>query len=325
MLEFLLLALFSQKDQNFLSHQTERILPEIEALAPASLPQKKPEQVAPRLLENPATAVLAFDSASGKTLLEKHANRPQPIASLSKLMTALIILENHDLDEIVTIPLEATQINSSTIDVYQYEQMTVQTLLEASLIASANDAALALAMYHSRNESEFAKAMNERAKALGLSSAKFFNATGLDIFPNSDEEQKAGESMAMSVQRLYKSEELTKVQGNMMSTYDVLKLMRLLLKYDFVRETIAQDHFYGTSADEKFFHEKPSTNQLLNTEFLSITGGKTGFTYLAGECFVAVGHTPDGHEVITVLLGSLDRFGETKALLSWIYDSFEWK
>jgi len=259
MLEFLLLAILAQNQNGLLSSQEIGRLPEIEALAPVSLPQKKPEQVAPQLLKNPATAVLAFDDASGKVLLEKHATRSQPIASLSKLMTALIILENHELDEVVTIPFEATEINSSTIDVYQYEQMTVRTLLEASLIPSANDAALSLAIYHSGTEAGFAKAMNEKAQELGLDSAEFFNATGLDIFSSSVEEVRVGEEIASSVQRLYKNEEQEKVKGNKMSARDVLTLMRLLLKYDFVRETIAKDHFYGTSVDEKFFHEKPST------------------------------------------------------------------
>ena len=76
--------------------------------------------------------------------------------------------------------------------------------------------------------------------------------------------------------------------------------------------------------DEKFFHEKASTHQLFDA-VVNVKGVKTGFTRLAGECFVALGETSDGHEILTVILGSPDRFGETKKFLSWIYDSFEWK
>jgi len=298
-----MLALFSQSSQDLMFPQSFNELPQIEVLEPTAIPQRNPQKIAPKLLENPDTAILAMDLDSGKVLLDKETDRPQPIASLSKLMTALIILENHELDEIVTVPYEATIVsNSSTIDVYQYEQFTIETLMEAILIPSANDAAIALAVSHSGSEAEFVREMNRRAKELGLDSAEFFNSTGLDLF----------------------NDEGTETWGNKMSGRDVMKLTRLLRTYDFVKQAMSKDHFYGTSVDEKFFHEKSSTNQLLNT-FVNVTGGKTGFTYLAGECFVAIGKTPDGHEILTVILGSSDRFGETKKLLSWIYDSFEWR
>lgn len=301
MLEFLLLALMSQGGQEFL-HQSQltQNLPSIEVLKPTSIPQKKSQRVTPALLENPNTAVLAMDLDSGKVLLHKHADRPQPVASLSKLMTVFVILDNHEMDEVVTVSEEATLVNSSTIDIYQYEQLTVRTLLEATLIGSANDAAVALAVFHSGSEAEFIRVMNQYARKLDLDSAQFFNSTGLDV------------------------ETDTETKGNTMTAREVLKLARLLLQNDFIRETVVKNHFYGTSVDEKFFHEKPTTNQLLGT-FLNLKGFKTGFTYLAGECFVALGETGKGQEVMTVILGSSDRFGETKTLLSWIYDSFEWK
>ena len=122
---------------------------------------------------------------------------------------------------------------------------------------------------------------------------------------------------------LSESDELSEIFGNVMSARDVAKLARTLLQYDFVRETVNQSHFYGTSVDEQFFHEKASTNQLLGT-FLNLKGLKTGFTFLAGECFVALGEARGGQEVLTVILGSDDRFGETKNLLSWIYEVYEW-
>jgi D-alanyl-D-alanine carboxypeptidase len=301
MLEFLFLAFLSQGGQTFL-HQSQinRTLPQIEVLQPTFIPQKKRKSITPTLLKNQNTAILAMDLDSGKILLHKYSNRPQPVASLSKLMTVFIILENHDLDEIVTVPKEATFPTSSTIDIYQFEQLTVQTLLEAVLIGSANDAAIALAIFHSGSEAQFTKTMNQYARKLNLDSAQFFNATGLDVFINEN------------------------TKGNTMTAREVLKLSRLLLQNDFVRNTVTQKHFYGTSVDEKFFHEKPSTNQLLGT-FLNLKGLKTGFTHLAGECFVALGETKNQQEIITVILGSTDRFGETKTLLSWIYDSFEWR
>ncbi len=298
MFEFLLFIFF--QNHNIITPSVVD-LPKIEIFDPAKVPEKIKGKIAPKLLENKETAILAIDAKSGKILFHKNANRAQHIASLTKIMTALIILENHELDEVVTIDTEATKTEGSQIDLYGFEQLTVETLLEAALIPSANDAARALAFFDSGNETEFVKKMNTYAKSLDLKSAKFLNVTGLDIW---DEQEKT-------------------YSGNKMSAYDVLKLTRIALKNEFFRKTVQKTHFYGTSIDENFFHEKKSTNQLLGT-FLNLSGVKTGFTNLAGECFVALGKKDDS-EILTVILGSPDRFGETKNFLSWIYDSFEWK
>ena len=146
--------------------------------------------------------------------------------------------------------------------------------------------------------------MNQAAQELNLSSAQFWNATGLDIYPDKGKEGD--------------------VRGNQMSAYDISILARVLLRDDFFVRSIRQPVFSGSSVDGKFYHTKKSTNQLLGS-FLSIKGLKTGYTILAGECFVALGETSDGNEVITVVLGSDDRFGDTTRLLSWIYEAFEWK
>ncbi len=298
MLEFLLFIFL--QNRNVITPVVGE-LPKIEVFSPAKVPGKIKGKIAPKLLENEETAILAVDVKSGKTLLHKNADRIQPIASLTKIMTALIILENHELDEIVTVDAVSTKTNGSQIDLYGFEQLTVETLLEATLIPSANDAARALAFFDAGSEAEFVRKMNAQAKVLNLNSAKFLNVTGLDIW---DEKEKS-------------------FLGNQMSARDVLTLTRIALKNDFFRKTVQKTHFYGTSIDEKFFHEKRSTNQLLGT-FLNLSGVKTGFTNLAGECFIALG-AKDGAEILTVILGSPDRFGETKNFLSWIYDAFEWR
>jgi D-alanyl-D-alanine carboxypeptidase (penicillin-binding protein 5/6) len=301
MLEFLLFALFHSGSSDFLSKPLPGPTPKIEILRPIELPRQQAEKIAPVLFQDERTAVFATDLQSGKTLLAEHEERAQPIASLTKIMTALIILENHDLNEVVTVDLAATEAAGSRIDIYEYEKLSVRTLLEAALIPSANDAAVALAIFHAGSEENFVKEMNQKAAELELKSAQFFNATGLDLLDENEQPY-----------------------GNLMSARDILKLTRIALQDDFFRETVAKRSFDGTSVDEEFYHEKDSTNELLDT-FLNLKGVKTGFTYLAGQCFVALGETPQGKEVLTVLLGSPDRFGETKKLLSWIYDSFEWR
>ncbi|MDH3324850.1 MAG: hypothetical protein OEL89_04385 [Candidatus Peregrinibacteria bacterium] len=312
MIEFLIFALFTDKSGDFFSQINMPVVEERSFLAsfvPSEVPRQKKKQVAPKLLENPYTAVLAMDLDSGKELLEKNIYRSQNIASLTKIMTALIILENHELDEVVTVPESATKVIGAQIGLYQYEKLTVETLLEAALIPSANDAAVALAVFDAGTEKAFVEKMNMRAKKLGLDSAQFYNSTGLDMeYVYSKDGEK---------------EESVEPFGNRMSAHDISKLVRIALKNDFFRETVQKGNFEGTSVDGEFFHEKPTTNQLFGS-FLNLKGVKTGYTELAGECFVALGDH-EGHEVLTVILGSADRFGETKTFLSWIYDSFEWR
>lgn len=304
MLEFLFLAFFSNESQDFLSKmsQFQGNLPRVEVFIPSKVPSKPPEKVAPKLLVDGKISIIAFDLGSGKVLYEKKMSRPQMIASLTKLMSFLIIKENHALDEVVTVPLEATQAFGSRIDIYQYERLTVKTLLEAILIPSANDAMMALAIFDAGTEEAFVAKMNEKAKVLGLNSAIFYNSTGLDVF----DEQDGG------------------YYGNVMSALDVLNLARIALKDEFFRETVAKPSFWGTSIEGRFSHEKPSTNQLLGT-FINSKGVKTGYTELAGECLVNLSEDEAGNEILTVVLGSSDRFGETRSLVSWVMDTFVWK
>lgn len=302
MLEYLIFALFSGSGRAYLSSFSAAELPQVEIVQPSEVPQLRNGRVAPRLLGDERVAVLAQDLATQKHLLAERIDRPQPIASLTKMLTVLLILRDHELDEVVSVSRAATEQEGAAIGVYEHERLTVQTLLEAALIPSANDAAVALAGHHSGSETEFVIEMNTFAEELGLTSANFVNATGLDEW---DEEHEIW-------------------IGNEMSARDVAHLARVALGDSFFRETVNQRHFFGKSTDEQFFHEKESTNQLFGT-FLNLSGVKTGYTRLAGQCFVALGNTPDGHEVLTVILGSEDRFGETKKLLSWVYDSFEWR
>lgn len=302
MLEYLLFALFSSSGQEMMSQLQASTLPEVEIITPVELPHLERGRVAPKLLSDERTAVFAQDMGSKKVLLEERVDRVQPIASITKVMTALVIMEEHELEEVVSVPLVATKAAGASIGLYQYEKMTVKSLLKACLIPSANDAAVALAVWDAGSESDFAEKMNEKARELGLDSAKFVNATGLDMWDEVD-------------QVWY---------GNLMSARDVARMVRFALQDDFFRETVALRHFWETSADGEFLHEKKSTNQLFDT-FLNLSGVKTGYTHLAGQCFVALGNTDDGHEVLTVMLGSSDRFGETKKLLSWVYDAFTWK
>lgn len=312
MLEWLLLAFLSPGGQAFLASPMAESRPAVELIEPTSLPTQKAGKLEPKFLNDPYLAVFAQDTASNKVLFAHRQDSPQSIASISKIMTFLIIREEHELDEVVTIPLEATKVEGAKAGFYAYEKVTIETLLQALLIPSGNDAAVALAIVNAGSEAEFVKKMNQKAQALGLKSAEFHNASGLDIF----EVACADEACEKVLEE--------KVFGNTMSARDVAFMARIALQDDWFRHTVSQAEFYGESADQKFVHQKKSTNQLLQT-FVGSKGVKTGYTGLAGQCFVNLSEDKAGREVLTVVLGSSDRFGETKNLLTWITDSFEWR
>jgi len=261
MLELLLLTFFGSHSINF---EAAPKLPGIEILNPAPLPVKRIAQTAPRLLSTPFIAVQATDPISGKTLFSHKADRAQGIASLTKLMTYLVIRENHQFDEVVTVPEAATRVIGAQVDLFAFEKLTVETLLEAILIPSANDAASALAIWSAGSEDKFVAQMNQKAKDLGLDSAVFYNASGLDIERPKDNCDTSTPGCKIET------------VGNLMSARDVMKLTRILLRDDWFARTVAKEHFYGQSVDEEFLHEKASTNQLFGS-FVTSKGVKTGF------------------------------------------------
>lgn len=312
MIEWLLLAYFSDQGQTFLSSPVLSPRSEVVLIEPAAIPTKSFEKIEPKLLADEDLAIFAQDLDSGMELFEKRSTKPQPIASLTKIMTYLIIRDEHDLEEEVSIPLAATKAEGAKVGFYQYERLTVKAMLEALLIPSGNDAAVALAVHNAGLEDAFVEKMNQKAKALKLYSAEFFNASGLDIFEVVCADEACGNVLD------------EKVFGNQMSARDAALMTRIALQDPLFREIVAKDEFYATSVDEQFAHEKKSTNQLLGT-FVNSKGVKTGYTGLAGQCLINLSEDEQGREILTVILGSSDRFGETKNLLTWIWDSFEWR
>lgn len=307
MLELLILAFLGNQSDEFLSQEISSTLPTIEIIEPSKIPSQNAGNIKPKLLDDEGLAIFALDLKSNKALFQKESNRSQNIASLTKLMTFLLIYENHDLNEVVTVSQAAARAPGAQIDLYAYEQLTVKTLLEAILIPSANDAAKALASFHAGTEDEFVIEMNQKAQKLGLKSAKFYNASGLDIIEPCDEPDCT-----------------PKFHGNKMSAQDLMTLTRILLKNEFFRKTIQKEVFEGYSIDREFFHTKPTTNKLFDS-IVDTKGVKTGYTKLARQCFINLSENNEGDEIITILLGSSDRFGETVNLVSWILSHYDWR
>ena len=204
----------------------------------------------------------------------------------------LIILEEEDLDSVVTVSYNAANTEGSKVWLGTGETITVESLLYGLLIPSGNDCAVALAEFNAGSEENFVAKMNQKAKQLDLNETYFTSASGLD---------DQGYSTAK----------------------DLAFLSMYLLKNDFIRNITSLTSATVTGTDGYPTHNLTSTNQLLGS-YLNVKGLKTGKTGAAGECLITVAENEQNHEILTVILGSQDRFGETKLLLDWLYNSYIW-
>lgn len=253
-------------------------------LSVASIPIKRAELVAPSPIS--ATASIAIDLESQTILFKKNSDLKLPIASLTKLMTAYITLDEEDPDAIVTVSQNAAAITGSRMGLKSGEKISVKNLLYGLLIPSGNDAAVALAEYNAGTEKDFVKKMNAKAKLLGLDQTQYTNSTGLDN----------GESYS--------------------TPHDLALLASYLIRDNTIRQIV------NLKEVEIAGHKLENTNTLLGQ--MGIKGIKTGRTDAAGECLVTLAENSSGEEVLIVVLGSHNRFYDTKILLDWIYRAYIW-
>lgn len=211
-------------------------------------------------IEDEVTAYLLGDYETGEILEEYNIYKPIEIASISKLMSYLVVMEQIEkgfisLEDKVYIDENVTQIKGSSLKLEEGEIFTVKELLEAALVVSANDATYALAKYVAGTEEDFVKMMKDEAKKIGLESAFYINSTGL---PEGELQNK-------------------------MSTEDIFKLSRYIINR--FPETLSLTTIpYIELANREYKEE--NTNPLLK-EIKGIDGLKTGFTNKAGYCLVS--------------------------------------
>ncbi len=285
----LTLALAQQIATPLPSSTTETTLAAIE-LPAAPEPDLNPNAVQPVIK---AKAAMIVDLETGKTLFQQNAKKPLPVASLGKLMTMAVILKENPLSEVVTVVPEATKIEPAKANLLAYEKITVESLIQAMLVKSANDAALALAYHNSDNLADFAKKMNQAAAHYGLSRSSFVNPMGFD----DPQQYSTAQDLAILARQVYR-------QKIVQNTARLKKL------------TIA-------SVDGKFTHELTATNNLLDS-YLDVLGLKTGTTDLAGQCLIAIIQNAEGRQILTIVLNSPDRFAETKVLADWTFRNISW-
>lgn len=230
-----------------------------------------------------ASGVVIYDAMSGQKLYAKQARTQRPMASLTKLMTALIIVENHDLEEMVSVPQNVVDVAGNKAYLEPGKHYTVGDLLSALLINSANDAAVTLAQFHSGSVSAFVGDMNQRALQLGMTGTSFHNPAGLDH------------------------------PAHWSTPQDIAGLTMFSVRYKEIasRLSSAGDRITSAEGDTiSLYH----THALLH-EASPVLAGKTGTTIDAGQCLVSIVEGID-RKYIVVLFNSNQRYKDMRTILS---------
>lgn len=244
--------------------------------------------------ETEAGSAVLMEKETGTVLYEDHAHDKLEPASVTKVMTLLLVMEAIDsgrlkLDDMVTVSARAASMGGSQVYLKEGEQMTVDDMLKAVSVVSGNDAAVALAEHLAGSESAFVERMNQRARELGMEDTNFLNCTGLPA------------------------------AGHLTSAYDIALMSRALIGHAKIREytTIWMD----TIRDGQF--QLANTNKLVRF-YEGCTGLKTGSTDSALYCLSATAER-DGMELIAVVMKSptsAQRFESAKSLLNFGFANY---
>lgn len=235
---------------------------------------------------------LIYDRASGRILYEKNGNKQTPMASTTKIMTAIVVLENANLNEVVKIDSKAAGTGGSRLGLKKNDKITVNDLLYGLMLRSGNDAAVALANYVGGSIEGFADMMNRKAEEMGLKNSHFIVPHGLDN------------------------------EGHYTTAYELAKMADYALKIDKFKEIVS------TKSTTIYINNYPkainNTNQLLES-VSGVYGVKTGFTNGAGRCLVSACKRDD-LDIITVVIGAnttKERTSDTIKLIQYANQKFE--
>jgi len=238
-----------------------------------------------------ASAAILVDGTTGAVLWAHNPHQRRPIASTTKILTALLVIEKGHLDDLVTVSPRAAETPQSGIELRPGERLRVRELLTALLVKSANDAAVALAEHESGSVEDFAALMNQRAWQLGARDSHFANPNGL-----------------------YHRQHYS-------SAYDLALIAREAMRHPLFRTLVATRRAQIPWEGKPWNRLLESKNKLLTT-FPGGDGIKTGYVKQSGHCLVGSA-TRGGWRLIGVLLDSPDLWADARTLLEWGFANFE--
>lgn len=250
-----------------------------------------------------AEAAILMEAETGQILYEKNAHRQMQPASLTKIMTCLLAIEAGNPEQQVTVTPQALDLmeDAAAIGLQEGERLPLRELLYAAMLPSANDAANAVAIHIAGSEAAFARQMNRRAEALGLTDTRFVNASGLPV------------------------------QGHSTTAYDLAEITREALRYPSFLDYAGRPSYFIRPGPENRGYSFSHLNRLLlpGSGYFDARAiaGKTGWTVPAGHCLMTVAEQ-DGVRLIAIILraegdGTMGGpYPDTKALLDYGFGSF---
>lgn len=235
-----------------------------------------------------AENAVLMEFESGRVLYDKNAHEKRSIASITKILTAIVAIEYGNLDDIVTVSEKATRIEGSSIYLKPGDKVKLKDLIYGLMLRSGNDAAVAIAEHVGGSEEGFVYLMNEKAKWIGMENSQFQNPHGLEQ------------------------------EGHYSTAYDMALLMRYAMN-DEVFTKISGTKSYKAETEDYPWRNK---NKLLTRYYEYCIGGKTGFTRAAGRTLVTSAEK-EGMKLIVVTLNASSDWNDHTNLYEWGYDSYE--
>lgn len=232
-------------------------------------------------------------------LFDKKSDEVQPIASITKLMTALVFLDNNPGWDTTYTITAADSVEGGKLNLFPGEEIKLRDIFKTSLIASDNGATLALVHASGLSEKEFVDKMNNKALTLSLLNTKFIDPIGL-----SDYNVSSAREVALLAKEALSRAEITQATESK----------------DYMFETVNGREKIIESTDYLLFDSENNSFQVI--------GGKTGYTDEAGYCFVGRFKDESGREIISVVLNSAgknERFKESKSLVNWVFSNYTWR
>jgi len=260
-----------------------------------SVPEKITDENGP---DNLATiSAIAVDKNTEKILWEKNADTVNSIASITKLMTALVFLDhNPGWDHKHKITASENYLIGARLNAGNDEEFSTFNLFRTALVGSRNNAAMALSHSTEMSDDNFKKLMNNKAEMLSMKDTTFVEPTGLEA-------------------------------GNKSSVKDLVKLAKAAFARDTITEPMTKaTHEMKREASDEVITIK-NTNKLIKEGYSKIVAGKTGYTEEAGFCFLSLAENEWGDEIIVAVLGVPDdnqRFYETKEIIDWVFNNYKW-
>ena len=234
-----------------------------------------------------------IDALSGNVLYEKNAHERHSMASTTKIMTALVAMENSSLSDIVKVSSSAAGVEGSSIYLKAGEEISLEELLYGLMLASGNDAAVAIAEHVAGSVQNFAKMMTDKAKSLGLKNTSFKNPNGLDA------------------------------DGHYTTAYDLAIITKAALENEDFREIVSTKTKNISNGNESYMRSLSNHNKLLNL-YSGCIGVKTGYTKKTGRCLVSAAER-DGFRVIAVTLNAPDDWNDHKKMLDNAFKAYKKK